>query len=376
MKRKAPSKWFEPELPAHLRDDFTVLAAQHLRGQSRLLFIGFILSLPMTIAAQPEASPIWVGWGLPLLVLLASALGIWFVRAQPTESEAASRLLKRAWMACFFVAATGSLWGVMCWLYAAPEVRVYYTAILSIGGLTMGYTLTATRLIAASAIIVALLPICIAMLTTGRLLDAALATGLLIALSFQILILGRQRRLMLELVNERNSSHRLARLDPLTGLDNRRALLENAENLGADGTPLRLILIDLDRFKLVNDRYGHDTGDEVLMIIATIVARRAKGDVRAARLGGEEFALMGPAGDLGVGEAQGILHEIRTAEMPHGEILTASAGIAMGRVMQVGDWSDIYANADRALYTAKNGGRDRVEEYLAEVEQPLRIRTA
>lgn len=358
-------RWIDPELPAPLREEFSLLSARHLRGQSRLLFIGFILSLPMVIAARVEAAPAWIGIGLPVVIFLLSSFGLWAVRERPTTVRNALSLMRQAWIAVLAVAAVGSLWGIGSWVYAPPETGIYYVAILSIGALTLGYTLTATRLVGLSALLITLVPISIALLTTGNLLDATLAVGLLIATGFQMLMLGRQQRLLIDLVQERKHSLELARLDPLTGLANRRALLEDAERLGQKGEPLCFFLIDIDRFKSVNDRYGHDTGDEVLMIVATIVAKRERREIRASRLGGEEFGLLGPVSLLSREHAEDILSEIRHAEMPHGHPLTVSIGMATGHIGRAGDWSMLYGNADEALYAAKHAGRNRVYEWEA-----------
>ena len=206
--------------------------------------------------------------------------------------------MRWAWFACFAVAATGSLWCLLSWNYAPSETRVYYVAIMSIGALTLGYTLTAARIVGVTALLVTLVPISIALLASGDLHASALAVGLLIAVAFQALLIERHQRLLLELVHERNHSRELSLTDPLTGVANRRALLEMARKMAARGDQLRLMVLDIDRFKLVNDRYGHDTGDEVLMIVATLLSDYASSSIGIARLGGEEFAIVGKAADL------------------------------------------------------------------------------
>ncbi len=101
MGRKSFRNWLKPELPPHLREEFILLAAQHLRGQSQLLFSGFILSLPMVILARVEAAPAWVGIGLPILILIFSLAGLWAVRSPPGDTTRALRLM-RLGMVCLF----------------------------------------------------------------------------------------------------------------------------------------------------------------------------------------------------------------------------------------------------------------------------------
>ncbi len=133
--------------------------------------------------------------------------------------------------------------------------------------------------------------------------------------------------------------------------------------MAARGDQLRLMVLDIDRFKLVNDRYGHDTGDEVLMIVATLLSDYASSSIGVARLGGEEFAIVGKAADLPPSLAEVMLARIRQAEMPHGEQLTASIGMAVGTMKHAAEWSELYRQADGALYAAKIGGRDRAAQF-------------
>ncbi|MEO1969454.1 MAG: GGDEF domain-containing protein [Sphingomonadaceae bacterium] len=127
-----------------------------------------------------------------------------------------------------------------------------------------------------------------------------------------------------------------------------------------------MMILDIDQFKLVNDHFGHDTGDEVMMIVATLLSNYATPSIHVARLGGEEFALVGNVLDLTPNLASTILEDIQSAEMPHGEELTASIGMAFGTLERVGDWSELYGQADRALYAAKADGRNRAFDFSTE----------
>ena len=166
----------------------------------------------------------------------------------------------------------------------------------------------------------------------------------------------------------------LATEDGLTGLANRRRfderLLEEWARAHRERTPLALLMLDLDHFKMFNDEYGHQAGDECLRAIGGILgaeARRAA-DL-AARYGGEEFAMLLPNTDAGgcAQIAEKILREIRRAGMVHRLNLpsgwvTASIGGAVfrpGADRSAGRASLIEA-ADQALYSAKRGGRDRL----------------
>jgi two-component system, cell cycle response regulator len=176
--------------------------------------------------------------------------------------------------------------------------------------------------------------------------------------------------------------HRLveqqALVDSLTGLANRRNLeetlaseLARARRLGHE---LCLVLADLDRFKLVNDRYGHPAGDDVLRAFAHSLAGTIReGDV-AGRWGGEEFALI----LVGVGVAGGVelAERARRATAAHpvttgvGELVTVTASFGVASCFGTASSDELIAAADDALYQAKREGRDRVVGG-ATVEPPL-----
>jgi diguanylate cyclase (GGDEF)-like protein len=156
---------------------------------------------------------------------------------------------------------------------------------------------------------------------------------------------------------------RIATTDALTGLNNRRAFFEIAEEHVAapdsDGA-LAVVLFDIDHFKAINDGHGHDAGDAVLAGMGERI--RATGRI-AGRLGGEEFALLLPGTSLS--DAAAVAEVLRAAiaaepfDTPAGPIaVTSSFGIALGRA---GDAFDSTLKlADIALYAAKTGGRNRV----------------
>ena len=181
---------------------------------------------------------------------------------------------------------------------------------------------------------------------------------------------------------------RLSRTDDLTGLANRRhfddvVATEVARSLRY-GRPLTLVTLDLDHFKVVNDTLGHSEGDRVLRRVAQVMRSTSRANDLAARLGGEEFAMLLPETDLGDGErlAERVRTRIRAAGLPSGRDdapLTISAGVAAlapssaARAASADDaptrWEPneldlalaqaLVDAADGALYAAKRAGRDR-----------------
>lgn len=157
----------------------------------------------------------------------------------------------------------------------------------------------------------------------------------------------------------------LSRTDTLTGLYARghwEVLAQAALRESESGGDSAMLVLDIDRFKEINDRHGHAVGDDVLSGIADLVRRKLPRDSHAGRLGGDEFAIVFPHPQHVVrSAAEQLLAAVRQLEFPNAPDLrcTISAGIAgvPATGTDLRSWIEI---ADRALYRAKQAGRDRV----------------
>ena len=165
-------------------------------------------------------------------------------------------------------------------------------------------------------------------------------------------------------VREAKKARRLAETDPLTGLANRRRVMTELDRLVMrsrdGGEMLSLIIFDIDHFKRVNDTFGHPAGDEVLQTIARIAAQHARAGDLLGRIGGEEFICVAPGADQ---HLAGLIAErlwlAIAMESAAGAVppVTVSLGIAS---CEEGDTAlSLFARADRALYQAKESGRNR-----------------
>jgi len=127
------------------------------------------------------------------------------------------------------------------------------------------------------------------------------------------------------------------------------------------GTPLSMVIYDLDQFKRVNDTYGHQVGDEVLIEVSRVVSEQIRKTDFLARWGGEEFAILVPQGDAAAAYrlAKSLRNAIEDHDFGQARAVTCSFGIAEALP---GDTADsLLARADAALYRAKINGRNRVE---------------
>jgi diguanylate cyclase (GGDEF)-like protein len=160
----------------------------------------------------------------------------------------------------------------------------------------------------------------------------------------------------------------LATTDSLTGLANRRAFFERAEAARLLSLrlrkPIALMMLDLDHFKQINDRFGHATGDEGLALFAAAARATLRDHDILGRLGGEEFALALPGTDLdgALQAAERLRHAITEAPLITSGatyVMTVSIGVVVIEANEA--LTAALARADHALYAAKSGGRNRVE---------------
>lgn len=195
--------------------------------------------------------------------------------------------------------------------------------------------------------------------------ETALSVGLILTLvavpPYLALMLARMQELTCQITES-------ARRDPLTGTLNRRALFEELPREIARARrghrPLSVLIADLDHFKRVNDTYGHQAGDEALVAFAAALQNGLRAADRLARYGGEEFVVVLP--ETGPEEARVVAERLRKAvaavRLAHGDAtiaFTASFGV-VGGCPTADDPEALIGQADRALYQAKDGGRNRV----------------
>jgi diguanylate cyclase (GGDEF)-like protein len=159
--------------------------------------------------------------------------------------------------------------------------------------------------------------------------------------------------------------------DPLTSLYNRRFLQDYLERelirAKRERAPLALIMMDLDRFKRINDRAGHQAGDQVLVEVGALLKRHVRGSDIACRYGGEEFAVVLPKTTLESARRRSA--EICSAIRREAELLrgvTASLGVALCPAHAT-DAEDLLRAADHALYKAKGGGRNQVRIFAGPI---------
>ena len=297
-----------------------------LTPTAAVLFLGSVAVAVMGCwAAQYRRVPAMIAWALgPLLAVVAIVV----LDLLTSDVSVAAQV--------FFFFPT---------LYGASQLR-------RAGAVVM----TAASVVGVGIVVMGSLPLAAAATDLGYVSAALITTAVLLIRSGE-----RQDELVTKL-------ERQAAVDALTGLATRRVLDEAARSAisgAASHEGTSLILLDVDEFKSVNDRYGHPGGDEVLVQLAEYLVRSARRDDVVSRLGGDEMAVLLPG--CSVASLQRRAEQIVTDVGTHPFVLhsgeeirvSVSVGLANAPADAV-DLQGLYVRADRALYEAKRSGRNRV----------------
>ena len=153
-----------------------------------------------------------------------------------------------------------------------------------------------------------------------------------------------------------------AQTDELTGISNRRYMMQRLHELIDSGTPGCIAMLDLDHFKSINDRYGHEAGDTVLVDFARRVGHTVRRGDEFGRIGGEEFLFLLP--DTRIDDAVRLLDRIRdqiraASPLPHIQAFHYTVSIGVTAIVPDDRAQTLLSRADQACYDAKNQGRDR-----------------
>jgi len=235
-------------------------------------------------------------------------------------------------------------------LYGASQLRVAGSVVMTVAS------------VLAEAVVVGVqLPTREAVLDAGYVTAALVTTAALLTVATE-----RQAQLVARL-------EEMAAIDPLTGLVTRRVLDQAASSAlsGAnsdEGTSL--ILLDVDNFKTINDEHGHPAGDAVLVELADLIVRRARGSDVVCRLGGDEIAVLLPAcsREVASDRADAIFDDVRLHAFTVEGTAPLSVSVSLGLAHAPSDAFDLrtlYSAADAALYQAKRSGRGRIVEASA-----------
>nr|WP_314465692.1 EAL domain-containing protein [uncultured Novosphingobium sp.] len=388
------------EYKMHRAGHYPLPVAQYLRLRERIPPLYGLLSVNAAILAYTHRAlaPGFLTLTIPA-VLIACCLIRMLVWLRPIgqrdlEADVALRRMRRAiWLALVFAMAF-AVWSLCLDRYGGPYEHGHVAVFVSVTVLGCVFCLTFLPTAALLICLTALGMFLVYCVTTGSATLTAVAINIALVAAVILKILRdtydsfvelevaqrdlRAERRQAQALGDENA--RLAQTDALTGLPNRRYFFATLENLLESGEDRVFCvgLIDLDRFKPVNDTYGHAQGDRLLQVIGTRLIAQCNPSVTIARLGGDEFGFIVPGGpDEAEAIAQKFCAAIRSPARI-GEVTMAvggSAGIAI-YPESARTAHSLYDRADFALYHAKNHRRGQCVRFSDHLETLIRSEQA
>jgi diguanylate cyclase (GGDEF)-like protein len=251
---------------------------------------------------------------------------------------------------------------------AAGQVFLCYPVVYAASQLRpFGAALTAALAVGADAVVAfSQLPL------QAAVTDFCYVTATLVAMTVLLARLGEANHELVERLRAQ------AAIDPLTGLVTRRVLTDAAQSAvssASEDTGTAMILLDIDRFKTVNDTYGHPVGDAVLVHLAAILVSNSRPNSVTSRMGGDELAVLLPgcSNDAAIRRANQFLDAIHSTplELPDGTLLAISVSVGVAHIpTHATTLLELYQAADVALYKAKRSGRGLVGVAVPHVATP------
>lgn len=351
-----------PPIPEAIRDQFTLLRARRVETQTNVMYLMLLATTP-TAAWAGAANLHWaIKYGMPALLAVLCVLGLIenaISRSRRLSLRRAQLIVKKTASVSGWVGVMCSSWAVLNWFASPPEAHAAFAMIIAMGALATAYCLSAIRFAAILNLVIGVVPISLLMLSSGRPAEIAAATSLVLATLILVRFILQGHAMLVDLLQLQHQTRDLAHTDPLTGLANRRALDERIAGLlakGADAPPFKLVLLDLDGFKPVNDRYGHAVGDRLLCGVAERLSEVVGNEGLVVRHGGDEFAVLIPPHSR-LQDAPLAEHLLIALVRPHMiEGVAVSVGASAGVAQWPTDGTDadaLFDFADRALYQAK-----------------------
>jgi diguanylate cyclase (GGDEF)-like protein len=357
-----------PPVPEEIRDDVAILRANRIETLTPMLFLMLAATTPTAIYAGVSTVHPVIRIGFPVTLAIVGVLGFLFLmhnRGRRMSPRRARRMIVEAGWLSGITGLMCSTWTVTNWLAAPAATHSYYAMIMAMGSLATAYCLSSIRFATFVNLGVGLGPVALLMLTSGNPPETAAGTSLVIATLFLLRMVLQQHGQVIDLLELQRQMRQLAHTDPLTGLANRREFdLRIEEEIGkADETsPFAIALLDLNGFKPVNDQHGHAIGDMLLCEIAERLRRTCGQHGVVARQGGDEFAILAPAGSplLETSLADHILAALAAPYRIDGRPIRVGASIGTANFPEHGMTArKLFEIADTALYAAKATDRSQ-----------------
>lgn len=350
-------------VPATIQDDMAQLRFASLQSQVPLLYATTIIVVGITMwIAHPDAGFL-IRFGLPGGIMAACVIRlIWWLHQshQALDAATARRRIKVMTVIASLIALACSVWTTIGWMASVPGDRSYYPMFMAIGLLSATFCMSTIRGTAAALLLSGLAPVLSALVIFGNGIDRTAAILVTLSAIFLSRLVTQRHNQLVTLLLLQQQMGELAATDPLTGLANRRRLLDRLHAALSRGSRPALLLLDLDGFKPINDMHGHAVGDELLCAIAQRLNDSVREGELVCRMGGDEFAVLLDSADSRRARSASDRLLATFVEPFALNALRLRIGASLGYVVAARGEVDphaLIAAADTRLYAAKAQGR-------------------
>ena len=360
--------WRSPKIPQEIRSSIERMQLHRAMTHVPMIYLVAIFNLVavMVLSAHEGVEPVYYGWMGLLAVGCVGRMVMWMRYPKDPDSLVHSqKILRNLSVLSIAIVSFLSIWSVLIITTGMFANQMFIPMSLVFGSTCIAHCLACVKKAAVTVLLVGVIPSAVAMILVGGFDDVIMGWSMITIVLLMIRFIIDSYNQIISGLIMRHTIWKQAHSDPLTGLANRRAMMNHLhlaeQSYASDGSGFAVALIDLNRFKQVNDNLGHDVGDHLLVEVANRLNQSCAADEIVGRLGGDEFLILMPdvtGHEKALARATAYLSGFARPAEINGHILTpsASVGIAVHALDGKGT-EQLLEAADSALYEMKRSGK-------------------
>tara|TARA_R110000824_G_scaffold401427_1_gene612112 strand:- start:1993 stop:3171 length:1179 start_codon:yes stop_codon:yes gene_type:complete len=360
--------WRSPKIPKEIQSSVEEMQLQRALTHVPMIYLvaTFNLVAVMVLSAHEGVKPIYYAWMGVLAIGCVARMIMWMrYPKNPNSDFHPQKLLRNLSVIAVGIITFLSIWSVFAISTDMFANQIFIPMSLVFGSTCIAHCLACLKRAAVTVLFVGVMPSAVAMILVGGFDEMIMGWSMItIALLMIRFIIDSYNQIISGLIM-RHTIWKQAHSDPLTGLANRRAMMNHlrlAEQcFASDGNGFAVALIDLNQFKQVNDNLGHDVGDNLLVEVAKRLNQSSAEQEIVGRLGGDEFLIFMPdvtGHEKALARATAYLSGFARPAKINGHILTPSASVGIAvQTLDGNGIEQLLKSADRALYKMKRTGK-------------------
>ncbi len=371
--------WWSPQIPEDIRSSIEQMQLRRAVTHVPMIYLVAIFNLVsvMILSAHEGVEPVYYAWMGVLAIGCVARMIVWMrFPKDPDSGVAPQKILRNLSVLSVGIITFLSIWSV--WIISTDMFanQMFIPMSLVFGSTCIAHCLACIKKAAVTVLLVGVMPSAVAMILVGDFDDMIMGWSMItIALLMIRFIIDNYNQIISALIM-RHTIWKQAHSDPLTGLANRRAMMNHLQlaeqSFASDGSGFAVALLDLNQFKRVNDNLGHDVGDHLLIEVSDRLNQSSVAEEIVGRLGGDEFLILMPGvtgHEQASARATAYLSGFARPANIDGHVITISASIGIAVQRLDGNGAEqLLKAADSALYKMKRTGKS-VSEFAS---RPLR----